>query len=151
MMHLHSTQVSFSEYIVFFDWTENRRIKQKRLQWRTIKCFPFFNHEVLLQGFVLKFCKIAVPRQFLKYILIHILKIHNVVTASFVSLHKGATDVDLYVVVYNPLAWNITTFVTVSVSSEAMSVYDELGYSVPAQVLQLWFFLLLFSSLVSFL
>ncbi|RLW09175.1 hypothetical protein DV515_00002953 [Chloebia gouldiae] len=46
----------------------------------------------------------------------------------------GATDVDLYVVVYNPLAWNITTFITVSVSSEAMSVYDELGYSVPAQV-----------------
>ncbi|XP_066173322.1 epididymis-specific alpha-mannosidase isoform X2 [Sylvia atricapilla] len=46
----------------------------------------------------------------------------------------GAPDVDLYVVVYNPLAWNITTFVTVSVSSEAMSVYDELGYSVPAQV-----------------
>ncbi|XP_015480836.1 epididymis-specific alpha-mannosidase [Parus major] len=46
----------------------------------------------------------------------------------------GATDVDQYVVVYNPLAWNITTFVTVSVSSDAMSVYDELGYSVPAQV-----------------
>ncbi|RMC14365.1 hypothetical protein DUI87_09460 [Hirundo rustica rustica] len=46
----------------------------------------------------------------------------------------GATEVDQYVVVYNPLAWNITTFVTVSVSSEAMSVYDELGYSVPAQV-----------------
>ncbi|NWZ42383.1 MA2B2 mannosidase, partial [Brachypodius atriceps] len=47
---------------------------------------------------------------------------------------SGKPDVDLYVVVYNPLAWNITTFVKVSVSSEAMSVYDELGYSVPAQV-----------------
>uniref|UniRef100_A0A8U7M2R2 Alpha-mannosidase n=1 Tax=Corvus moneduloides TaxID=1196302 RepID=A0A8U7M2R2_CORMO len=46
----------------------------------------------------------------------------------------GATDVDQYVVVYNPLAWNVTTFVTVSVSSEAVSVYDELGRSVPAQV-----------------
>ncbi|NWS33655.1 MA2B2 mannosidase, partial [Polioptila caerulea] len=46
----------------------------------------------------------------------------------------GATDVDQYVVVYNPLAWNITTFVMVSVSNEAMSVYDELGHSVPAQV-----------------
>lgn len=65
-------------------------------------------------------------------------------------MHKGATDVDLYVVVYNPLAWNITTFVKVSVSSEAMSVYDELGYSVPAQVLQLCFFLLLFSHLSVF-
>ncbi|XP_030803863.1 epididymis-specific alpha-mannosidase [Camarhynchus parvulus] len=50
------------------------------------------------------------------------------------SGEPGAADVDLYVVVYNPLAWNITTFVTVSVSSEAMSVYDELGRSVPAQV-----------------
>ncbi|KAM6132918.1 epididymis-specific alpha-mannosidase [Pterocles gutturalis] len=46
----------------------------------------------------------------------------------------GAADVDQYVVVYNPLAWNITTFVTVSVSHLAMSVYDELGHSVPAQV-----------------
>ncbi|NXF84810.1 MA2B2 mannosidase, partial [Eubucco bourcierii] len=46
----------------------------------------------------------------------------------------GATDVDQFVVVYNPLAWNITTFVTVSVSDMAMSVYDELGRSVPAQV-----------------
>lgn len=66
-------------------------------------------------------------------------------------MHKGATDVDQYVVVYNPLAWNITTFVTVSVSSEAMSVYDELGRSVPAQVLQLCFFLLRFSHLSVFI
>lgn len=66
------------------------------------------------------------------------------VTDNFVCVHKGATDVDQYVVVYNPLAWNITTFVTVSVSRLAMSVYDELGLPVPAQVLQLWFFLLLF-------
>ncbi|XP_053921874.1 epididymis-specific alpha-mannosidase isoform X2 [Cuculus canorus] len=46
-----------------------------------------------------------------------------------------ATGVEQYVVVYNPLAWNITTFVTVSVSHSSMSVYDELGHSVPAQVL----------------
>lgn len=65
-------------------------------------------------------------------------------TDNFVCVHKGATDVDQYVVVYNPLAWNITTFVTVSVSHLAMSVYDELGLPVPAQVLQLCFFLLLF-------
>ncbi|NWR47673.1 MA2B2 mannosidase, partial [Regulus satrapa] len=47
---------------------------------------------------------------------------------------SGKPDVEQYVVVYNPLAWNITTFVMVSVSNEAVSVYDELGYSVPAQV-----------------
>lgn len=66
-------------------------------------------------------------------------------------MHKGATDVDQYVVVYNPLAWNITTFVTVSVSNEEMSVYDELGQSVPAQVLQLCFFPLFFSHLLVFI
>ncbi|NXO22883.1 MA2B2 mannosidase, partial [Cisticola juncidis] len=56
------------------------------------------------------------------------------VYSSVYTKGSGKPDVDLYVVVYNPLAWNITTFVTVSVSSEAMGVYDELGYSVPAQV-----------------
>ncbi|NXH00958.1 MA2B2 mannosidase, partial [Loxia leucoptera] len=56
------------------------------------------------------------------------------VYSSVYTKDSGKPDVDLYVVVYNPLAWNITTFVTVSVSSEAMGVYDELGRSVPAQV-----------------
>ncbi|XP_074948017.1 epididymis-specific alpha-mannosidase isoform X4 [Phalacrocorax aristotelis] len=50
------------------------------------------------------------------------------------SAIPGVPDVDQYVVVYNPLAWNITTFVMVSVSHLAMGVYDELGRSVPAQV-----------------
>lgn len=68
----------------------------------------------------------------------------------FFCVHKGATDVDQYVVVYNPLAWNITTFVMVSVSHLAVSVYDELGHSVPAQVIQLCFFLLLFFPLSVF-
>uniref|UniRef100_A0A8B9SXJ0 Alpha-mannosidase n=1 Tax=Anas platyrhynchos TaxID=8839 RepID=A0A8B9SXJ0_ANAPL len=46
----------------------------------------------------------------------------------------GTTDIDQYVIVYNPLAWNITTFVTVSVSHSSMNVYDELGNFVPAQI-----------------
>ncbi|KFV97436.1 Epididymis-specific alpha-mannosidase, partial [Eurypyga helias] len=56
------------------------------------------------------------------------------VFTSVYNKDSGIPDVDQYVVVYNPLAWNITTFVTVSVSHLAMSVYDELGRSVPAQV-----------------
>ncbi|NWI41818.1 MA2B2 mannosidase, partial [Picathartes gymnocephalus] len=56
------------------------------------------------------------------------------VYSSVYTKGSGKPDVDQYVVVYNPLAWNITTFVTVTVSNEAMSVYDELGRSVPAQV-----------------
>ncbi|XP_064367528.1 epididymis-specific alpha-mannosidase isoform X2 [Dromaius novaehollandiae] len=50
------------------------------------------------------------------------------------KLDKGTTDVDQYVIVYNPLAWNITTFVVVSISHSSVSVYDELGHSVPAQI-----------------
>nr|XP_009684519.1 PREDICTED: epididymis-specific alpha-mannosidase isoform X1 [Struthio camelus australis] len=46
----------------------------------------------------------------------------------------GTTDVDQYVIVYNPLAWNITTFVMVSISHSSVNVYDELGHSVPAQI-----------------
>ncbi|XP_031444215.1 epididymis-specific alpha-mannosidase [Phasianus colchicus] len=46
----------------------------------------------------------------------------------------GTTDVDHYVIVYNPLAWNITTIVTIPVNISSMSVYDELGHSVPAQI-----------------
>uniref|UniRef100_G1NJI0 Epididymis-specific alpha-mannosidase n=1 Tax=Meleagris gallopavo TaxID=9103 RepID=G1NJI0_MELGA len=47
---------------------------------------------------------------------------------------KSTRDVDHYVIVYNPLAWNITTIVTVPVNISSMSVYDELGHSVPAQI-----------------
>ncbi|XP_012408461.1 epididymis-specific alpha-mannosidase [Sarcophilus harrisii] len=37
-------------------------------------------------------------------------------------------------VVYNPLAWTITTFVTVTVGSPHVTVFDELGRPVPAQI-----------------
>ncbi|NWJ11147.1 MA2B2 mannosidase, partial [Crypturellus undulatus] len=50
------------------------------------------------------------------------------------SAKLGTVDVDQYVIVYNPLAWNITTFVVVSISHPYIRVYDELGRSVPAQV-----------------
>ncbi|XP_063313819.1 epididymis-specific alpha-mannosidase [Pelobates fuscus] len=36
--------------------------------------------------------------------------------------------------VYNPLAWNISTFVTVPVNSSVVGVYDEFGQPVPAQI-----------------
>ncbi|KFP79960.1 Epididymis-specific alpha-mannosidase, partial [Acanthisitta chloris] len=56
------------------------------------------------------------------------------VYSSVYTKDSGIPDIDQYIVVYNPLAWNITTFVTISVSSLEMSVYDELGHPVPAQV-----------------
>ncbi|NWH78465.1 MA2B2 mannosidase, partial [Piaya cayana] len=56
------------------------------------------------------------------------------VYSSVYNKDSGMPGVEQYVVVYNPLAWNITTFVMVSVSHLEMSVYDELGHSIPAQV-----------------
>uniref|UniRef100_K7FPL6 Alpha-mannosidase n=1 Tax=Pelodiscus sinensis TaxID=13735 RepID=K7FPL6_PELSI len=43
-------------------------------------------------------------------------------------------NVEQYIIVYNPLAWNITTFVVVAMSYSVVSVYDELGHPVPAQI-----------------
>ncbi|KYO45727.1 epididymis-specific alpha-mannosidase [Alligator mississippiensis] len=47
---------------------------------------------------------------------------------------QGTRNIEQYIFVYNPLAWNITTFVTIPVSYSAVSVYDDLGHSVPAQI-----------------
>uniref|UniRef100_A0A8C3FEM4 Alpha-mannosidase n=1 Tax=Chrysemys picta bellii TaxID=8478 RepID=A0A8C3FEM4_CHRPI len=47
---------------------------------------------------------------------------------------QGTRSVEQYIIVYNPLAWNITTFVVVAMSYSAVSVYDELGHPVPAQI-----------------
>ncbi|XP_069488092.1 epididymis-specific alpha-mannosidase isoform X2 [Ambystoma mexicanum] len=46
----------------------------------------------------------------------------------------GAQSIEQYIIVYNPLAWNITTFVTVALNYTHISVFDELGHPVPAQV-----------------
>ncbi|XP_066429405.1 epididymis-specific alpha-mannosidase isoform X2 [Eleutherodactylus coqui] len=39
-----------------------------------------------------------------------------------------------HITVYNPLAWNITTFITVALNTSVTAVYDELGQLVPAQI-----------------
>uniref|UniRef100_A0A8C8VKA8 Alpha-mannosidase n=1 Tax=Pelusios castaneus TaxID=367368 RepID=A0A8C8VKA8_9SAUR len=47
---------------------------------------------------------------------------------------QGTRKAEQYIIVYNPLAWNITTFVMVTMSYSTVSVYDELGHPVPAQI-----------------
>ncbi|XP_036618743.1 epididymis-specific alpha-mannosidase [Trichosurus vulpecula] len=47
---------------------------------------------------------------------------------------KQGCEVDRCAVVYNPLAWTITTFVTVTVRSPGVVVLDEFGHPVPAQI-----------------
>ncbi|KAM3938652.1 epididymis-specific alpha-mannosidase isoform 2-T2 [Leptodactylus fuscus] len=40
----------------------------------------------------------------------------------------------ILITVYNPLAWNITTYVSVALNSSVTAVYDERGQIVPAQI-----------------
>lgn len=39
-----------------------------------------------------------------------------------------------HVIVYNPLAWNVTTIINMTVTFPAAAVFDEGGQPVPAQV-----------------
>ncbi|KAJ1214027.1 hypothetical protein NDU88_001655 [Pleurodeles waltl] len=55
-------------------------------------------------------------------------------TYNEVEREKGAKSNEQYIVVYNPLAWNITTFVTLTVNYSTVNVYDEFGQPVPAQI-----------------
>ncbi|KAG9345484.1 hypothetical protein JZ751_008628 [Albula glossodonta] len=47
---------------------------------------------------------------------------------------ESSTDPEQHIIVYNPLAWNITTFINVTVTFPMATVYDELGQPVPAQI-----------------
>ncbi|XP_023375070.1 epididymis-specific alpha-mannosidase isoform X1 [Otolemur garnettii] len=50
------------------------------------------------------------------------------------SADSGARPTGHSVAVYNPLAWTITTIVTLTIGFPRVSVTDELGHPVPAQV-----------------
>ncbi|KAG9328476.1 hypothetical protein JZ751_013569, partial [Albula glossodonta] len=50
------------------------------------------------------------------------------------SITESSTDPEQHIIVYNPLAWNITTFINVTVTFPMATVYDELGQPVPAQI-----------------
>ncbi|XP_058403612.1 epididymis-specific alpha-mannosidase [Diceros bicornis minor] len=49
-------------------------------------------------------------------------------------VHSGPEPGGHLAVVYNPLAWTVTTIVTVTVGFSSVSVTDESGHPVPAQV-----------------
>ncbi|XP_074131165.1 epididymis-specific alpha-mannosidase isoform X3 [Sminthopsis crassicaudata] len=48
--------------------------------------------------------------------------------------YSTGSEVGPCAIVYNPLAWTITTFVTVTVGSPRVTVLDESGHPVPAQI-----------------
>ncbi|XP_067850428.1 epididymis-specific alpha-mannosidase isoform X1 [Heptranchias perlo] len=47
---------------------------------------------------------------------------------------RSTEDDSLQITVYNPLGWNITTVINVSVAYSVVSVYDDAGNAVPSQI-----------------
>lgn len=50
------------------------------------------------------------------------------------ALPGASQDLQQHILVYNPLAWNITTFINVTVMFPMAKVYDDSGNRIPAQV-----------------
>lgn len=55
---------------------------------------------------------------------------------NYFSVTESSQDPEQHIIVYNPLAWNISTFINVTVPFPMAAVYDEDGRPVPAQVAQ---------------
>ncbi|XP_038586701.1 epididymis-specific alpha-mannosidase [Micropterus salmoides] len=63
---------------------------------------------------------------------------HNVNTPSILGrrYHRKGVDraLEQHVIVYNPLAWNITTIINITVTFPTAAVFDDDGQPVPAQI-----------------
>ncbi|XP_030018806.1 epididymis-specific alpha-mannosidase-like [Sphaeramia orbicularis] len=68
------------------------------------------------------------------FLLPHNLDIHS---ATYRSHHHTAgvdEDLEQHVIVYNPLAWNVTSIINVTVAIAMATVYDDDGQPVPSQI-----------------
>ncbi|XP_041842380.1 epididymis-specific alpha-mannosidase [Melanotaenia boesemani] len=63
---------------------------------------------------------------------------HNLAVPSILnrSFHREGVDqaLEQHVIIYNPLAWNITTIVNITVTLPNAAVYDDDGQLLPAQI-----------------
>ncbi|MED6292897.1 hypothetical protein CHARACLAT_005315 [Characodon lateralis] len=67
------------------------------------------------------------------FLLPHNLGVSGVPSRSF--QRKGADQApEQHVIIYNPLAWNITTIVNITVTFQSAAIYDDDGQPVPAQI-----------------
>ncbi|KAM4537434.1 epididymis-specific alpha-mannosidase [Odontesthes bonariensis] len=67
------------------------------------------------------------------FLLPHNLAVSGSLSSS--SFEKGADQaLEQHIIVYNPLAWNITTVINVTVALPNAAVYDDSGQPVPAQI-----------------
>lgn len=54
----------------------------------------------------------------------------------FLDNTELSKDLEQHIIVYNPLAWNVTTYINISVKYPMALVFDDNGNAVPAQVTQ---------------
>lgn len=59
------------------------------------------------------------------------MKLPDKICLNFPDVHDG---LEQHVIVYNPLAWNITTIINTTVTFPHATVFDDDGQPVPAQV-----------------
>ncbi|XP_062850281.1 epididymis-specific alpha-mannosidase isoform X2 [Trichomycterus rosablanca] len=60
--------------------------------------------------------------------------IPNDIHSYYSNRPDSSKDLEQHIIVYNPLAWNITTFINVSVKYPMALVFDDNGTAVPAQI-----------------
>lgn len=53
---------------------------------------------------------------------------------NFLDNTELSKDLEQHIIVYNPLAWNVTTYINISVKYPMAHVFDDNGNAVPAQV-----------------
>ncbi|XP_053560133.1 epididymis-specific alpha-mannosidase [Bombina bombina] len=67
--------------------------------------------------------------------MIGVRKLMELIVQNWAVTDKSKNGDDLmHITVYNPLAWEVTTVVTISLNVSAIGVYDEFGHPVPAQI-----------------
>ncbi len=57
----------------------------------------------------------------------------------FVVVSDSGNVLEQHIIVYNPLAWNISTYINISVAYAMAVVLDDDGKAVPAQVAKQFF------------
>lgn len=103
-----------------------------------------FNNLIFLQCFHFKkkvFIVINWAKHFSQCMSSHVKVKKEVNCSSICSVADVDQALEQHVIVYNPLAWNITTIVNVTVTQPSAAVFDDDGQPVPAQVLLFWWFL----------
>uniref|UniRef100_A0AAV2KPC7 Alpha-mannosidase n=1 Tax=Knipowitschia caucasica TaxID=637954 RepID=A0AAV2KPC7_KNICA len=68
------------------------------------------------------------------FLLPHRLSPHDIFSTNYQTKGRVQEAREQHIIVYNPLAWNVTTIVNFTVNFSTAAVFDDNGKSVPAQI-----------------